>query len=281
MMRMGPIVVPCWREPPADFREVVRGIALAHALMADRVAVVDGGIVFSLSSWCENTISFNHGVEAVIEAVALRYVEDPPDDDPPFGSAFENRLTPPVLALSPTTAPALAGIRPVGDPIERALCGVGSDIAAMYRQAMQDLAVPNRESFVGVAATLREVLTAVLHTLAPDDRVRAEPWWRPEGTTGRPTRRQRVRYILRLRARAHDVAAHAVDEIERRVARLANNVYDQANAATHTTRFRRREMSALVAYVTGLLHDLLAPDSGGARDRAGPVSSPFVTSSPS
>jgi hypothetical protein len=45
------------------------------------------------------------------------------------------------------------------------------------------------------AAAMRELITAYLHELAPNESVRACPWYEDETGDGRPTRAQRQRYI--------------------------------------------------------------------------------------
>ncbi|UIK08980.1 hypothetical protein [Neorhizobium galegae] len=46
------------------------------------------------------------------------------------------------------------------------------------------------------ASGFRELYGHSLHTMAPDDQIRASSWFEPETQDGRPTRRQRVRYAI-------------------------------------------------------------------------------------
>ncbi|WCA62367.1 hypothetical protein G6M16_024295 (plasmid) [Agrobacterium tumefaciens] len=46
------------------------------------------------------------------------------------------------------------------------------------------------------ASGFRELYGHSLHAMAPDDQIRASSWFQPETQDGRPTRRQRVRYLI-------------------------------------------------------------------------------------
>jgi len=66
-----------------------------------------------------------------------------------------------------------------------------------YEQACLDLRDNNRCSYRGAAAELREALREVLDHLAPDKEVISQENFKLEKDQKRPTRKQKVRYILK------------------------------------------------------------------------------------
>jgi hypothetical protein len=72
------------------------------------------------------------------------------------------------------------------------------ELAASYEQGVLDIEDEARVSYRGPAAELREMLTTVLHILAPNDKVQATDWYREARRSGvrtenTPTRAERVR----------------------------------------------------------------------------------------
>jgi hypothetical protein len=133
---------------------------------------------------------------------------------------------------------------------------IGTGVAAAYRQAERDLADPERVSFIGTAAELREVLTAVLRALAPDEAIKAKPGWKPETKDERPTRRQRSEFIFMKQQSSREVRTsfeHAIEGLDH----LAGDLYARASKATHCASADRGELKTLAGYVRSLLRDLL------------------------
>jgi len=155
----------------------------------------------------------------------------------------------------PATVPARLGARTAGDPeILGALGQITEALAACYRQALRDIAQPDRESFVGPAAALRELLSFVLRDLAPDAALSNEPWFKAETNDGRPTRAQRVRYIMKKRA---GISNEKVNRALEGLDRIVCDTYDRASRATHLGQGGRTEIATLADYVHGILRDLL------------------------
>jgi hypothetical protein len=73
--------------------------------------------------------------------------------------------------------------------------------ALSYRQGLLDLVGVQRVSYHGTAAEFRESLRETLDHLAPDLKVVAQPWYKPEEGQKKPTMKQKARYILDLRER--------------------------------------------------------------------------------
>lgn len=130
--------------------------------------------------------------------------------------------------------------------------------AKCYKQAYLELADPTRISWVGTAHLIREALATVLRTLAPDDKVRATSWYTPETDDGRPTHKQRVRYILRQRhaGKAEQAVTEQVELIEELIANLVRSTYSRASAAAHSGA-ERRDVRRILLYFEAFAHDLL------------------------
>jgi hypothetical protein len=139
--------------------------------------------------------------------------------------------------------------------LAQALEQVGPALGACYRQAVRDIRQPDRESYVGSAAALRELLSFVLREKAPDADVRAEPGFTPETEDGRPTRRQRVRFILKQRGRSGN--EDAVDRAWHGLDTIVVDTYSRASKGTHLGPGGRQEVETLANYIRAILRDLL------------------------
>ncbi len=144
----------------------------------------------------------------------------------------------------------------IDDQVASALEALGPDLVACYRQGVLDLFDHHRVSYVGPAAELREVLSWVLHKLAPDDAVKAMDGWKPETKDNRPTRRQRSEYILTTRAKAKPGCRRALETLSG-LDGLAGDLYERVSRATHTTAGDKDHLITYVTYLNGLLRDLL------------------------
>ncbi len=138
------------------------------------------------------------------------------------------------------------------------------DLGDSYEQAVLDAEDDERLSYRGPAAELREVLTTVLHTLAPNSQVEATEWYREsrrEGTRSEPTptRAERTKFILRSRAKGSAVTEAAesyMTSVEDRLANVINATYRRGSAATHGGT-ERDELLKLLPYINALLRELL------------------------
>lgn len=81
------------------------------------------------------------------------------------------------------------------------------------------------------AGGLRELYGHTLHSMAPDDDVKACEWFRPETQDGRPTRRQRIRFSIQGGMLDETVEALRVDTAEIYGEILA--VIDELSKFTH------------------------------------------------
>lgn len=139
-------------------------------------------------------------------------------------------------------------------------------LADGYEQAISDVEDAKRKSYRGPAAELREILTGVLHALAPNQSVEAEDWYKESRRSGKrdettPTRAERTKYILRSRAKGSAVTdsaeAHMVS-VEDRLGSVVNATYRRGAAATHLGA-ERDEIQNLLPYINALLRELLPP----------------------
>jgi hypothetical protein len=130
---------------------------------------------------------------------------------------------------------------------------------ASYEQACLDLRGPERLSYRGAAAELRESLRESLDHLAPDKFVMEQNDFKPENGQTKPTMRQKVRYILASRGKSRSITEtpeNAVQVVEERVGALARSVYKRSSLSTHvgTT---KQEVQQVKAYVDVVLSELL------------------------
>jgi hypothetical protein len=150
----------------------------------------------------------------------------------------------------------------VDDPLLGRLDDLHPALARSYRQALNDLADPTRISFLGTAGEIREVLRAVIHTLAPDpEPIKKQPWFK--GHDGRPTQAERIRYIMQQRAEGESAAIQAADLVDVKVGTLGRDLYERASRAFHAGT-ERGEVAKIELYVRGVLLDVL-PEAASDR----------------
>ena len=125
---------------------------------------------------------------------------------------------------------------------------LSNELADGYEQAVIDIEDSERLSYRGPAAELREVLTQVLHTLAPDAEVQATEGYKEARRSGArtettPTRAERTRFILRSRTKGSAITESAesyVVMVEERLGHVINTTFTRNNAATHAGQSKMR-----------------------------------------
>jgi hypothetical protein len=153
------------------------------------------------------------------------------------------------------TPPAGGAGADVESPIAARLEQLSADLAASYRQVRRDLADQSRESFLGPAGEIREVMRAAIHLLAPDDDVRSQSWYR--GHEGRPTQAERVRFIVQQRSGGGSEAPFEASEIvDTKVGYLGRTLYTRASRAFHAGA-QREEVDLVLGYVDAVLNEIL------------------------
>jgi hypothetical protein len=163
------------------------------------------------------------------------------------------------------------------DQVAVSLKSLDADLADGYEQAILDLENDERLSYRGTAAELREIVTDVLHHLAPTDQVQATEWYKEARRSGArkeptPTRAERTRFILRARAQGSAVTGAAesyMTTVEERLADVVNVTYRRGSAAVHAGA-EREELVKLLPYINALLRELL-PRGGEANRKLVPL----------
>ncbi len=117
------------------------------------------------------------------------------------------------------------------------------DLMAKYVSAWRILGsdMPN---YSGAVSELRDTVTLVLHSVAPDDKVMAGPGFQLEKGQTRPTRKQRAKYAAKVNLLSSDFAKALISELElleshcEQVAIFVSAGYSASSALTHTTATR-------------------------------------------
>jgi Predicted pPIWI-associating nuclease len=130
--------------------------------------------------------------------------------------------------------------------------------ALSYKQAILDLKNDSRVSFRGPALELREALREILDHLAPDSEVTAARGYVQERDTAGPTRKQKVRFIMKKKGKrsSSDAPERAVTAFEEAIAALIRAVYDRSSQATHVAS-ERQTVVQLRRYVVAILHEVI------------------------
>lgn len=163
----------------------------------------------------------------------------------------------------PSAAGALASQNPDSLRLRALLEGISPALADSYTQVLNDLDDPQRISFRGTANDMREIVREVLDALAPDEEVRARPWYSNQTEDGQakryPTMADKARYIGEVRGlpkagvKQATGSAGRVDDL---LGGIARSTYDRGSAATHTSQ-AGAEIRTQLRYVDALLLELL------------------------
>ncbi len=151
------------------------------------------------------------------------------------------------------------GIIKVDRPdISYALEKINPILANSYAQVKHDIQDTKRISWAGDAHEIREILATLLRTLAPDQEVEAQHWFKSESKDGKPTQKQRVHYILQSRgvSSTKREVVEKIDIIDEMISSLVRSTYSRASDAAHTYE-TRKEVVRLLGYFEAFAHDLL------------------------
>lgn len=145
--------------------------------------------------------------------------------------------------------------------IQTALAKISPALGRSYSQVNSDLLDKNRKSWAGTAHEIREVLTTLLRTLAPEDDVIKQSWYKQEKDSSGPTQKQRVRFILLQRgAGSKKIEAVAeVSDLDDLIANIVRATYSRASDAAHGLK-ERQEVIRIVDYFDVFALDLLDLD---------------------
>ena len=135
------------------------------------------------------------------------------------------------------------------------LRGLSPELADSFAQVYTDTADPDRQTFLGPAGEIREVMRGAIHLLSPDDEVRAQAWY--VGVEGRPTQAERIRFILQSRQGVgSDSAIETAEVVDTKVGRLGRLLYQRASRAFHAGT-QRDEVRRIVGWVEAVLNEIL------------------------
>lgn len=127
-----------------------------------------------------------------------------------------------------------------------------------YIQVLNDLEDRDRLSYKGTSNELREVLRGVLIELAPDEEVCKQSWYKQEKESKGPTRKQRVKYILKNRKASkneNEAFSNTHDLFDEIFSRVVVSTYDRANEASHREK-QKEDVLRLLSYFNVLIKDL-------------------------
>lgn len=139
----------------------------------------------------------------------------------------------------------------IGEALVERLANLDAGLLSMLRGAKEALASNNLDKHRHAVISVRELVTQVLHLLAPDERVRK---WsdNPEhySRDGRPTRRARISFVTSV------VDSPVFSKFVEADLIAAEGVFDLLHKGTHRveTPFTDEQVAALIARVEGLLH---------------------------
>jgi len=131
--------------------------------------------------------------------------------------------------------------------------------ALSYEQALLDLQDQSRKSWRGSAVEFRESLRELLDSMAPDDEVMAQPNFKLEQNTTRPTMKQKAVFILKSRrtsGKQIKAFTDAIEVAEELFGKFVRSVYDRSAAGTHTP-ISKDELLRIRDYVSLALSELL------------------------
>lgn len=124
---------------------------------------------------------------------------------------------------------------------------VHPDYRAKYVSAwtIYEQVMPN---YSGAVSEMRDLITLILHSFAPDDQVMAQPGFKLDRDQTKPTRRQRVMFVFKEKREQGKAVASDDELLDSNAARLASIIgtaYSNASALTHTTASRELAFASL------------------------------------
>lgn len=141
------------------------------------------------------------------------------------------------------------------------LANVGTNLADKYISAWKIYQTEEIPNYSGVVHEIRDILTLLLDTIAPNGDVMAETGFKLEAGRNNPTRRQRVRYAVRRLydpEHAKEIASDfdLLEILYERLAQAATGAYRRASDLAHNSTPRERAYRVLKQW-EGLLAQLL------------------------
>ncbi len=131
-------------------------------------------------------------------------------------------------------------------------------LSASLEQCLRDLNDFTRLSYMGPAGEVREVLRATIQQLAPDDEIRAQPWFvgHKQGDKINPTQSERTRLAVQKRGGNTDQARSTDELVEVLVAKISRETYAVGSKAFHAGTVQE-DVQKLTGWVFMLLDEVL------------------------
>ena len=144
------------------------------------------------------------------------------------------------------------------NPIYLSLLKINGSLARSYAQIKIDITDKTRLSWAGTAHEIRQIISTLLETLAPDSEVINEEWYKQDPQTKGPTQKQRAHYILikQKKDSKEQEVVEVVSLLNDLIETLVRSTYGRASDAAH--RFKgRREVIRILNYFESFTTDLL------------------------
>jgi hypothetical protein len=131
-------------------------------------------------------------------------------------------------------------------------------LANSLEQALQDLNDQTRLSYVGPAGEIREVMRATVQMLAPDEKVKNQPWYEgiEQGGKRNPSQAERIRYAVQQRGGSKDQIKGFNELIDQLVAQIGRQTYSTGSSAFHAGTLQPK-VRKLTGWVFAILDEVL------------------------
>jgi hypothetical protein len=167
--------------------------------------------------------------------------------------AFQATL-PPRAEPSPVAVPPRPSLTVGQQELAARLAAVDPNLGISYQQVLADVAEV-RDTYVGPAGEIREVLRGAITQLAPDEAVMGEGWFK--GHEGRPTQAERIRYALQQNHATEDKQIlKAFEVLDTLIGELGRSLYQRSSKALHAGT-QQREVRKIVKWVEAVLDEVL------------------------
>jgi hypothetical protein len=131
-------------------------------------------------------------------------------------------------------------------------------LADSLEQALTDLNDQSRRSFVGPAGEIREVMRAAVQLLAPDDKVRKQPWFvgTKQGEKMNPSQAERTRYAVQQRGGTPEQVKDLDSLVDELVGQISRRTYSAGSRAFHAGT-QQQDVRKLARWVFAVLDEVL------------------------
>jgi hypothetical protein len=135
---------------------------------------------------------------------------------------------------------------------------LSASLADSLEQALRDLNDHTRQTFVGPAGEVREVMRAAIQMLAPDDEIRKQPWFVgiQQGSKRNPSQSERTRYAVQQRKGSKEQVKAADELIDELVGQIGRQTYSAGSSALHAGTVRSKVLK-LTGWIFAVLDEVL------------------------